>query len=84
MGTDWQGSGVGRALLVRSLERLKQDFGSAVVWVLARNPARFFYEAMGASQAGARSELFAGARIEELRYRWPDLALALKALKPVS
>ena len=82
VATDWQGNGVGRALLTRSLERLAgQGHGAAVVWVLAGNPARFFYEAMGAQLAGSRVELFAGAKVEELRYRWPDLKATVAGLK---
>jgi hypothetical protein len=44
-----------------------------MVWVLAANPARFFYEAMGGARAGERLEEFAGTQLEELAYGWPDL-----------
>ncbi len=46
----------------------------ALVWVLSDNPARFFYEAMGARRAAERQERFAGARLEEAAYAWSDLA----------
>ncbi len=82
VATDWQGTGVGRALLTHSLGRLAgQGNGAAVVWVLAGNPARFFYQAMGAQPAGSKVKLFAGANVEELKYRWPDLKAAVAGLK---
>jgi len=71
---DWQGEGLGRRLLATALEALaKEGHRGAMVWVLAANPARFFYEAMGGARAGERKEAFAGTDLEELAYGWPDL-----------
>src|SRR5262249_25599033 len=42
---DWQNQGIGRALLTALFERLvQQGCGSALIWVLRENSARFFYE----------------------------------------
>jgi GNAT superfamily N-acetyltransferase len=72
---DWQEQGVGRALLVRAFEALAETgFGSAHIWVLADNPSRFFYEAMGGRQSGQRDEQLWGALLREYAYGWPDLA----------
>jgi ribosomal protein S18 acetylase RimI-like enzyme len=74
VGIDWQGQGLGRRLLATALAALrKEGHRSAMVWVLAANPARFFYEAMGGQRAGERVEGFAGTDLEELAYGWPDL-----------
>ncbi|MEO3429612.1 GNAT family N-acetyltransferase [Pelagibius sp. CAU 1746] len=74
VGVDWQGQGLGRRLLATALEALsKEKHKGAMVWVLAANPARFFYEAMGGERAGERLEEFAGTSLEELAYGWPDL-----------
>ncbi|WP_193370794.1 GNAT family N-acetyltransferase [Pelagibius marinus] len=74
VGVDWQGQGLGRRLLSTALEALsKEKHKGAMVWVLAANPARFFYEAMGGERAGERMESFAGTELEELAYGWPDL-----------
>ncbi|MGD1879036.1 MAG: GNAT family N-acetyltransferase [Kiloniellaceae bacterium] len=74
VGIDWQGQGLGRRLLATALEALaKEGHRGAMVWVLAANPARFFYEAMGGERAGDRMETFAGTDLEELAYGWPDL-----------
>jgi len=57
------------------LAKLKAGgLNEALVWVLSDNPARFFYEAMGARRAAERQERFAGVRLEEAAYAWGDLA----------
>ena len=68
---DHQGCGYGRALLQRALKHLRDKGASvAVVWVLAGNPARFFYEALGARHVAARGTRFAGRPVQELGYAW--------------
>jgi hypothetical protein len=52
---------------------LDLGFGSALVWVLAGNPSRFFYEALGGAVAGRREENFAGTVLQEIGYGWKDL-----------
>ncbi len=72
---DWQGRGIGRRLLHGLLAKLKAGgLNEALVWVLSDNPARFFYEAMGARRVAERQERFAGVRLEEAAYAWGDLA----------
>ena len=72
---DWQGRGIGRRLLYALLAKLEAGgLNQALVWVLSDNPARFFYEAMGARRAAERQERFAGVRLEEAAYAWGDLA----------
>ena len=71
---DWQGQGIGRAL-IRALftdlvARGKRD---ALIWVLSANPSRFFYEAVGGSPVAERKEAFAGAKLDETGYAWLDL-----------
>lgn len=71
---DWQGRGVGRKLL-GELFRTLDDGGlpDCLIWVLAANPARFFYERMGGRRAAERQDAFAGHMLEEVAYVWPDL-----------
>lgn len=79
---DWQGRGIGRYLLGQLFDRLiEAGMDSAMLWVLAGNPSRFFYEAMGGRRIAERREPFAGVLLDEVAYSWPDLA-ALQALKP--
>ncbi len=71
---DWQGRGIGRALVqalfTDLVARGKRD---ALTWVLSANPSRFFYEAVGGSPVAERKEAFAGTKLDETGYAWPDL-----------
>jgi ribosomal protein S18 acetylase RimI-like enzyme len=84
-----QRRGVGRrlmALMARDL--LAREVRGAALWVLRDNePARRFYEALGAKVVGRRIESVDahltgeraraqdGALLHEVAYGWPDLAL---------
>ncbi len=71
---DYQNLGIGRALLTGLLrDLLARGYNDAFLWVLADNPARFFYQAMGGQAAGQQEEAFAGAKLKEEAYIWPDL-----------
>ncbi len=72
-----QRRGFGSWLLRAATERLRDlGFTSLMVWVLARNPARSFYESLGAAPMAARTIRMGGRSIQEIAYAWPDLALA--------
>lgn len=72
---DWQERGIGRALLFNCLGSLHaRGMKSAFLWVLAQNPSRFFYEAMGGRHVGEREESLWGAVVHETAYAWTDLA----------
>ncbi len=71
---DWQGQGLGRELLVALFEELAAaGFLSALVWVVASNPSRFFYEAMGGERLAEKSEPFAGRPVPQIAYGWDDI-----------
>ena len=73
---DFHGLGIGRALFSALAAGLARDLGpSLVVWVLAGNPARFFYEALGGRPAGRRLGTLGGQAIEELAYGWSGAAV---------
>ena len=71
---DHQGAGHGRGLLGGLFSALSAaGCRSALVWVLAKNPARFFYEAMGGTLIATREEPFHGVVLSEWAYGWSDL-----------
>ncbi|MDE0174283.1 MAG: GNAT family N-acetyltransferase [Defluviicoccus sp.] len=73
---DHQDGGVGRRLFSALALDLAAALGpSLIVWVLAGNPARYFYEALGGRHVGRRAGSFGGAAIEELAFGWPDAAV---------
>jgi ribosomal protein S18 acetylase RimI-like enzyme len=72
---DWQGQGLGRRLLGALFSQLRgANVSDAYLWVLAGNPARFFYETMGGTRIAERQESFAGTLLDEIAYGWTDLA----------
>ncbi|MGE4220484.1 MAG: N-acetyltransferase family protein [Alphaproteobacteria bacterium] len=69
-----QGQGLGRRLLHRQFGALKRaGHGSAVLWVLDANPARYFYEAMGGTRVAERDEPLWGTVLHEAAYGWAAL-----------
>lgn len=76
VAVDHQGRGYGERLLEACFGTLRdQDKTAAVIWVLAANPARFFYEARGGQKVAERIEKFAGADLAEYAFGW-DLTTA--------
>lgn len=74
---DFQGQGIGGTLLAALFGALLHDgIESAILWVLADNPARFFYEAMGGKWAAVRDETLWGVTLPERGYAWADLKQA--------
>ncbi len=68
-----QRRGIGRELtrqLVRAL--LTRGFERVLVRVLTANPARLFYERLGAYPIGTTTVEVGGATLEESLYGWPD------------
>lgn len=71
---DWQGQGLGRALLRGLLAALAAaGHEAAYLWVLADNPTRFFYERLGGRRVAEQREPFAGVELLEYAYRWDGL-----------
>ena len=75
---DHQDQGAGRHLLTAAKARMrKAGTGSLAVEVLAGNPARFFYERLGAAIGGTATQSFAGQRLDTVIYMWRDRGLSV-------
>jgi hypothetical protein len=61
--------------LVRALAADLREAGhtSMLVWVLAENPSRHFYEALGGQLVERRATEIGGASLDELGYGWADI-----------
>lgn len=78
VASEHQRRGIGRLLLDRLLaDLIAAGHRSAVVWALADNPSRFFYEAMGAKMAAEGEEQLWGAMVRQRAYGWTHLAKRL-------
>lgn len=79
---DFQNLGLGRQLLGALFRQLKADrCDTAVLWMLAENPTRFFYEGLGGERVGERTDTMAGVDVEEIAFAWRDLAHPLARRK---
>ena len=68
-----QGRGVGRALFdACHYELARCGHHGLLVWVLANNPARAFYEHLGGEPAGESMVSIANTRLPEVAYIWRD------------
>ena len=77
---EYQRRGLGTRLVAAAAEALHAGgFASLVVWVLAGNPARAFYERLGAERVAARTIRMGGQPVHEIAFAWPDLAFARAA-----
>ena len=71
---DAQGQGIGRDLMRAMFADLAgHGVGSALVWVLRDNPARFFYGHLGGRLALHRRITVGGRPVEVLGYVWSPL-----------
>jgi GNAT superfamily N-acetyltransferase len=70
----FQGQGIGKMLVSKVAEWLAlHKYSSMLVWVLEKNPAKYFYEALGALPVGRKRIIIGDAPLDELSYGWPDL-----------
>jgi GNAT superfamily N-acetyltransferase len=77
-----QGKGVGRALSLSVAQDLTANgCDSMLVWVLAQNPFRRFYESLGAEQVSAKDIVIGGKTLKELGYGWKNLDLLIARLR---
>ena len=75
---DFQNMGLGRRLLDALFRQLRADgCDTAVLWMLAANPTRFFYEGLGGETVGHRVDTMAGTDVEEMAFAWRNLAVPL-------
>jgi ribosomal protein S18 acetylase RimI-like enzyme len=73
---DFHDLGIGRRLLRGLFDRLAtRGMDSALVWVLADNPSRFFYESMGGRRVAERDERVWGTVLTEAAYGWTDFRI---------
>lgn len=71
------GRGSGRALLQGAFGTLrKRGHSACVIWAHAKNPVRFFYEALGGKVIAERTAQMMGDPVPETAFGWRRLALA--------
>ncbi len=77
---EYRHRGLGRALIGAVADNLlRQGHAALLLWALADNPARRFYEALGGQRVRARETAMDGGTIREIAYGWPDIRLLIGA-----
>ncbi len=72
--TDYRGQDVGKRLLGGLFGALlERGSRSVLIWVLADNTSRFFYQAMGGTHVAVRTERLQGTSLPAMAYGWRDL-----------
>ena len=80
----YQRQGLGRHLTMAVAQRLLQcGLASMLVWVLAANPGRAFYAALGGQLVYEKNVTIGAAQLLEVAYGWPDLHDFLQRLQAV-
>jgi hypothetical protein len=50
---------------------------SLLIWVMADNPSRLFYEALGGQRVRERREMTGGVEVMDVAYGWLDARLLI-------
>ena len=70
-----QHQGVGRSLVAACVQHLIQNLRmqSMLIWVLAKNPYRRFYESLGGKAVREKTQEIGGKLLSEVGYGWEEL-----------
>jgi GNAT superfamily N-acetyltransferase len=78
----YQGQGVGRQLVIPLVHHLLQEGRRAMLlWVLAANPARTFYERLGGQAVYEQSVTIGGMPLLEVAYGWQDVQTLVRPME---
>ena len=71
---DYRRQGIGKRLVITLVKKLiERGHNSMLVWVLAKNPYRKFYEKLGGKYLSSKQIEIGGPSYEEIAYGWKDL-----------
>jgi hypothetical protein len=81
---DFRERGVGRRLMRAMAAHLRAiGCNSAMVWVLADNPARWFYRRLGGKLVMQEAIRVAGRPVQQSAFAWDPIEILLSATSPV-
>jgi GNAT superfamily N-acetyltransferase len=74
-----QGQGIGRQLAITLVHRLRQEgMTGLLLWVLAENPSRTFYERLGGRPIAEKTVMIGGVPLIEVAYGWRDTRMIIE------
>ncbi|MCH1627798.1 GNAT family N-acetyltransferase [Fredinandcohnia sp. SECRCQ15] len=79
---EYQGQQIGKQLVqMVANDLVEKGFQSVLVWVLADNPSRKFYESLQAEEVGKKEIEIGGEMFEEIAYGWIEIEALLGKIK---
>jgi ribosomal protein S18 acetylase RimI-like enzyme len=71
----YQNQGIGRELVAACVQHLIQQlsFETMLIWVIAENPYRRFYESLGGKWVREKTKEIGGKMIAEVGYGWEEI-----------
>jgi GNAT superfamily N-acetyltransferase len=79
----YQHKGIGRQLVrVATQQLIERSFETMLVWVLADNPSRRFYERIGGRQVREKKIKIGGVDFVEVVYGWSDIRPLTESIVP--
>ncbi len=81
--SEWQGQGIGRQLVATFASwLLDSGFDTMLVWTLADNPFRRFYERLGGKLIAEKDIEIGEQKLDEVAYGWDDVTTLLERKTP--
>jgi ribosomal protein S18 acetylase RimI-like enzyme len=80
----YQNQGIGRRLVAACVGHLtgRLAFETMLIWVIAENPYRKFYESLGGRMIGEKSKEIGGKLISEVSYGWEEIHKLANSPRP--
>ena len=77
----YQNQGIGRALVAACVDRFIHQLGAhtLLIWVIAENPYRRFYESLGGKQVREKTREIGGKMITEVGYGWEEISQLIES-----
>ncbi|HSJ86859.1 MAG TPA: GNAT family N-acetyltransferase [Anaerolineales bacterium] len=79
----YQNHGIGRQLVAACLQHLVHNLNvkSLLIWVIAENPYRKFYESLGGKAVLEKTQEIGGRLIREIGYGWEEIDTLLHSME---
>lgn len=76
----YQNRGIGRRLVRACVQHLIQTLSAEtlLIWVIAENPYRGFYESLGGKMVREKTQVIGGKMILEVGYGWQELSKIIR------
>jgi ribosomal protein S18 acetylase RimI-like enzyme len=80
---EYQNHGIGRQLVAACLQHLVHNLNarSLLIWVIAENPYRKFYESLGGKPVREKTQEIGGRLIREIGYGWEETDTLLHSIQ---